>query len=231
MKPSSARLLTYADYAAMPDDGKRYELIDGTLFEMSAPTISHQAVIAFFITQLSNALAGQRNMVVGSPCDVRLPKSNETPEGATTVVQPDVLVISTDSRNEACQTGAPVFVVEVLSPSSLSHDQVRKLKIYGDCGVSEYWIINIRKLTVQIYRKGTNGFDPVERCDFTKPQPVSALCGLVMNLPLLLLMFEPNAAPMALEISEAKVQEAVRAMRNLSLEEQSRVRKLLGEGV
>jgi Uma2 family endonuclease len=221
------RLLTYADYAAMPEDGKRYELLDGILFEMAAPSNLHQFMVTQLVTQLTNAITDTQLMALCAPCDVRLPQSDETPDGATTVVQPDVLVIPTKNRLDACQTGAPIFAIEVLSPSSQKHDRVRKLQIYEDSGVREYWIVDPEKFTLDIYRYGENGFDPVERCDFTKPQPVNALCGVVINLPQLLRRLNPNAETLALDISEAKMQEAIRTFQILSPEEQARMRNLL----
>jgi Uma2 family endonuclease len=230
------RLLTYADYAAMPEDGKRYELLDGILFEMAAPSKNHQVVLAEFGRQLGNLhhYLGQRAWAYFiAPFDVRLPSVTETPEGSTVVVQPDAMIVDGTGLNSACQTGAPIFVVEILSPSSQNHDRVRKLKIYEDRGVNEYWIVDAEKMAVEIYRRGVAEFDAVECCDFKKPQAVLAVPGVMIVLPFVGRLLDPNFDSAMTPVDHAAVprekaiQDAVLAFHNLSPEEQARMRKLL----
>jgi Uma2 family endonuclease len=140
--------MTYELYKLLPDDGKRYEVIDGELLPMTpALTPKHQRIVKAILTALDNyAREHQLGEVYVSPIDVVLDED--------VVVQPDVLFIMSEHRNivgeEAIQ-GAPDLVVEVLSPSSFYHDLRRKMAVYSRFGVQEYWIVDPEKHTVEIH--------------------------------------------------------------------------------
>ena len=146
---------TYDDYALLPDDGKRYEVIRGELYMSAAPRPLHQRVI----TRLSFFLEGyleksDLGTAFVAPIDVLLPKKLGDP------VQPDIVVIrreSLDIIDELNIQGAPDLVVEVLSPSNPAHDRNLKYELYEEAGVPEYWIIDPQSRTVEIYvlRGGT----------------------------------------------------------------------------
>jgi Uma2 family endonuclease len=152
MKPATAKV-TYDHYRLM-DDGKRYELIDGELLEMTpAPTPRHQQVLGRIYLALSTHVSGGKlGVVYLSPIDVVLDEY--------TVVQPDILFVSQGRRDivrEDAIHGAPDLVIEILSPSSFYHDLRRKLRIYGHFGVQEYWIVDPEKQSVEQHKlvKGT----------------------------------------------------------------------------
>jgi Uma2 family endonuclease len=143
----TARKLTHDDYVALPDDGKRYELIDGELFEMNAPIMLHQRAIGRLFLDLapfvqSNGLGE----VILSPMDTILSRHN--------VVQPDLLFVSAAKSGIVVDwvRGAPDLVIEVLSPSNRKHDEVRKLELYERSGVPEYWIADLDVQLVRVYR-------------------------------------------------------------------------------
>lgn len=146
---------TYDDYALLPDDGKRYEVIRGELYMSAAPRPLHQRVI----TRLSFFLEGyleksDLGTAFVAPIDVLLPKKLGDP------VQPDIVVIrreGLDIIDELNIKGAPDLVVEVLSPSNPAHDRNLKYELYEEAGVPEYWIIDPQSRTVEIYvlRGGT----------------------------------------------------------------------------
>ena len=131
---------TYADICAMRDDIRR-ELIDGVIYNMAAPTNTHQAIAMEISRQLGNFLKGRKCKVYFSPFDVRL----NADEGDDTVVQPDILVICDpkilDPKDRGCR-GAPDLVVEVLSKSTAYMDRHVKFKKYLEAGVKEYWIVD-----------------------------------------------------------------------------------------
>lgn len=138
---------TYNHYAALPDDGQRYEIIDGVLYYMTpAPNVWHQKValrIARFLsTYVEDAGLGQ---VFIAPVDVELaPKS---------VVQPDVFVLLNASISKITPDriqGAPDLVVEVASPSTAGYDRREKQDTYATAGVLEYWIVDPNAHTVEI---------------------------------------------------------------------------------
>ena len=132
--------LTYADYASW-DDGNRYELIDGVVHMMSAPTADHQRILAELSRQLGNYLFGKPCEVFFAPFDVCL---NGKGDDDDTVVQPDVLVICDAEKlaNGKYCNGAPDLVIEILSPSTSNLDKVKKFNKYQQAGVREYWIVD-----------------------------------------------------------------------------------------
>jgi len=147
---------SYGDYLTWLDD-VRYELIDGEAYILApTPDLAHQEVAGEIYCQVSTILLGKPCRVLIAPIDVRLPKLNEDDDRIDTVVQPDVLVVCDDRRGVR---GAPDWIVEVLSPSTASHDQIKKRQLYERHGVREYWLIHPvdRVLTVYILSNGEYG--------------------------------------------------------------------------
>ena len=144
---------TYGDYLRWPDD-LRYELIDGDAFLMSpAPDLPHQDVTGEIYFQVRQALNGKPCRAFIAPLDVRLPSHDETDELITSVVQPDVLVVcDADKLDKRGVRGAPDWVVEVLSPSTASHDQIKKRDLYQRAGVREYWLVHPIDRMLTVYR-------------------------------------------------------------------------------
>lgn len=144
---------TYGDYLHWPED-VRYELIDGAAYLMApAPTLDHQDIAGEIYRQLGNILQGKSCRAFIAPVDVRLPKAQEGDEHIDTVVQPDVLVVCDPSKlDRRGVRGAPDLVVEVLSPSTASHDQLLKRRVYEQAGVPEYWLVHPTDRMVSIYR-------------------------------------------------------------------------------
>jgi Uma2 family endonuclease len=151
---------TYGDYRCWPED-QRYELIDGMAYAMApAPTRQHQRLVAELFRVVADALEGSGCEVNVAPFDVRLPEAEEADDDVSTVVQPDIVVVCDPSKldDKGCR-GAPDWLIEVLSPGSAGHDQVRKLALYERHGVKEYWLVHPIDRVVTIYRleAGTYG--------------------------------------------------------------------------
>ncbi len=137
--------LTYADYAALPDDGRRYQLVEGELVVTPAPNAWHQrlqlklaAKLDAFVEQAASGV------VLVSPLDVVLDER--------TVVQPDIVFIS--RKRAAILTrpnvqGAPDVCVEILSPATERLDRVRKFNLYARCGIPHYWIVDPEARTIE----------------------------------------------------------------------------------
>jgi Uma2 family endonuclease len=140
-------LLTYSDYAALPDDGRRYELHKGELSEIPTPGTRHQGTIVNLITLLNEHVRSRGlGEVFVAPTDCIL--SN------VTVVQPDVFYIAADRLtiiSERGIEGAPTLVVEVLSPSTAHLDRGRKMTLYAEHGVPYYWIVDPESRSVEAY--------------------------------------------------------------------------------
>ncbi|MFC7622600.1 Uma2 family endonuclease [Microlunatus sp. GCM10028923] len=128
-----SRPLTRADLADAPDDGHRYELIDGTLIVSPAPRLPHQRAVRRLLIELDAACTDGLE-VLTAPFDVVLAED--------TVVQPDVLVARTSDLTETDLPVAPVLIVEVLSPSTRRFDLVLKRSRFESAGVEHYWVVD-----------------------------------------------------------------------------------------
>lgn len=139
--------LTYEDYVELPDDGRRYEILDGELEMSPAPAPLHQRVSQ----NLAFALHGhvrERGLgrVYHAPIDVLL--------ADTTIVQPDLVFIS--AAREAIVTrraveGPPDLAVEILSPWSVRRDRVAKATLYARFGIGHYWLLDPEARTFEVY--------------------------------------------------------------------------------
>ena len=152
---------TYEDYCAWDDD-QRWELIDGIAYAMSAPTWQHQDISRSLLVQLSNFLEGKPCKVFHAPFDVRL--NADTYDN--TVVQPDLIVIC--DRVKLSRTGcagAPDMVIEILSPSTASHDMFRKYHKYMQAGVREFWIVDPATKVVRVCLLKDKKYEQIDYLD------------------------------------------------------------------
>ncbi|MYD34475.1 MAG: Uma2 family endonuclease [Acidimicrobiales bacterium] len=157
--------ITWQDVQQIPDDGNRYEAIEGSSYMTPAPTFRHQRVGHRLGKALDEVLEQPgHGVVVPAPFGVEFPATGEG-------VQPDLLFVSNERRGliaNAGLTGAPDLVVEILSPSTASRDRGLKLRLYERQGVREYWIVDSDKNTVDVWRFGE---DPAHE-RFTNTLPV-----------------------------------------------------------
>jgi len=125
-------MFTYEEFLRIAENSpERYEYIDGEIYLMTSPDINHQLIHAKIFNHLANDAFSSKN-----------------------VVEPDILVScdyneQKDEKNR--YTGIPALVIEILSPSTRSMDQVKKLNVYRNGGVREYWIVDPRYLQVTLY--------------------------------------------------------------------------------
>jgi Uma2 family endonuclease len=148
---------TYGDYLTWPEE-ERWELIDGVPYCMSpAPAPLHQEYLVELSRQFANHLRGTACRVYVAPFDVRLPDRDEADEEIGTVVQPDlVLVCDPSNIDERGCRGAPDMVIEILSPSTGSKDQLQKLNLYERHAVREYWIVDPMTRVTRVYVLGAD---------------------------------------------------------------------------
>ncbi len=138
---------TVDDYYQLPDD-QRVELIDGVFYDMAAPTVEHQLLLGSVHAQFLAFIRGKKGecMPLISPVDVQLDADDKT------MVQPDVVVVCDRTKvKRRVVFGAPDFVLEVVSPSSIIKDYIKKAAKYEAAGVREYWIIDPIKRRVCTY--------------------------------------------------------------------------------
>ena len=145
---------TYGDYKRLPEDGRRYEIIEGVLYMAAAPNFDHQCTVMRLAVHLDHLVTEHRlGIVLVAPFEVRLP-------GVARVVQPDVLFITskrTPRRGAARFTGAPDLIIEVLSRSTARTDKVVKFTAYERAGVREYWLVDPRTRSVEVYSLSEKG--------------------------------------------------------------------------
>lgn len=138
----------YEDYLNLPDDGYRYEIIEGILYMTNAPDFDHQYTvmeIAFHLKSFVNQ--NQLGYVLTAPFEIHLAEK-------TRPVQPDVVFIGAERglvRGAKYFEGPPDLVVEVLSPSTRRLDQFAKFGAYEKAKVPEYWIVDPKTWLVQLY--------------------------------------------------------------------------------
>lgn len=150
---------TYADYCARSGEDY-YELIEGMACAMApAPTILHQQLVGEIYRQIANRLRDTPCRPFIAPVDVLFPQDDEPAERVRTVLQPDVFVVCDPAKiGPRAITGAPDWVVEVLSPGSASRDHIAKRRIYETAGVREYWLVHPEDRIVMMYRLQQDGY-------------------------------------------------------------------------
>ncbi|HMD87312.1 MAG TPA: Uma2 family endonuclease [Terriglobia bacterium] len=146
--------LTYDDYCLLPNNGRRYEIIDGELFVTPSPRRAHQRVVF----QLSRVLG---NFVEEMGCGEIYFAPFDVVFSFHDVVEPDILYVSKERASVVTEDnvqGAPDLVVEVLSKTTAKIDRTTKLKLYARFGVQEYWLIDPDECTAEVYRRKGRGF-------------------------------------------------------------------------
>ncbi len=153
-KPTTNRtkIYTYADYLTW-DDSERWELIDGVPYLMAGPTPEHQKILGELFFHLRQHLRDRSCTPYMAPLDLTFEKDELT----MTVVQPDVFVMCGEYGHDKGIVGVPVLVIEIISPSTATNDTIRKLNLYQQVGVQEYWIVEPATQIVHVYLR--NGSD------------------------------------------------------------------------
>jgi Uma2 family endonuclease len=145
--PAGKIVLTYEDYCALPDDGRRYEILGGELYVTPSPSRSHQQFAANLLIVLKPFVTVRRlGEVFIAPFDVILEK--------TSVVVPDLLFVSQERLGIVTDRGvegAPDLIVEILSPGTASRDRLDKAQLYARHGVRHYWLADPDARTIEAF--------------------------------------------------------------------------------
>lgn len=139
---------TYEDYLKLPNDGNRYEIIEGVLYVSNARSADHQFMVTETSRQIGNFVKERKlGRMLVAPFEVHLSERSRP-------VQPDILFV-TGARwpqgHVQFFAGAPDLVVEVISSSSVRTDRVVKFTAYEAAGIPEYWIANPHTGTLEVY--------------------------------------------------------------------------------
>lgn len=134
---SNSTLWDYAAYAAIPNDGRKHEIIRGVHYVNPAPNLYHQEVSRHIQFQLYTQIElTELGKVMDAPVDLQLSEHD--------IIQPDLVVVTRQRKHILTPTkikGIPDLVVEILSPSNSDHDLKTKRHLYQACGIPEYWIV------------------------------------------------------------------------------------------
>jgi Uma2 family endonuclease len=156
IRDTARRKLTYDDYVLFPDDGLRHEILDGEHYVTPAPTPRHQGAAGALYRALGPFVYEHRlGQVFFAPLDIVFSKHD--------IAQPDLVFISNERASligEKNVQGAPDLVVEILSDSTRRADETVKRSLYESFGVREYWLIDPKRRTLQVFRRSGLGFGP-----------------------------------------------------------------------
>ncbi|HET7343993.1 MAG TPA: Uma2 family endonuclease [Methylomirabilota bacterium] len=134
--------LTYRDYEALPDDGRRYEIHDGELWVTPAPSLAHQIISGRLYVHLARWVeAHPGGLLLYAPLDVILADRPDE----TSIVQPDLVYLAPDRLERARPRGiegGPTLAIEILSPSTSTVDRGTKRRLYARYGVQCLWLID-----------------------------------------------------------------------------------------
>jgi Uma2 family endonuclease len=155
MATDLTRKLDYDDYARLPDDGNRYEILDGELCVTPAPSPLHQRV-SKRLQRALEAYFETRGLgeVFNAPIDMIL--------GPHDVAQPDLLVVADPGQVSArAIEGPPLLVVEVASPATRRRDRDVKMARYAALGVPHCWLVDPDRRSIACYRLDAGAYQPV----------------------------------------------------------------------
>jgi len=147
------KLLTYEDYVKLtPPDSGNYELLNGQIYFLASPKPSHQRIsirLSYFLAAC--VIANNLGEIFPAPMDVIFTEHD--------TFQPDLLFISKERLSiigENKIEGSPDLLIEILSPSNDNSEISYKKHIYESTGVKEYWLINVEKQTLTLYKQLEN---------------------------------------------------------------------------
>lgn len=170
--------LTYWELREMPNDGKRYELVDGEVYMSPSPNRKHQRAVGNIYLALANFVRREsRGEVYLAPFDVVFNERN--------VTQPDLVFILNERLSiitSANVWGVPDLAVEVLSPGTAGYDRDTKLPLYARSGIPELWYVDPEAETVEVFNLASDArYVLTERAAGEKPLTSSVLPGLVLT--------------------------------------------------
>jgi Uma2 family endonuclease len=149
-------LFTRSDYFNAPEDGLRYQLIEGDLIPNPTPPTVHQTILANLVVTLAAAVRGNRLGKVYFGVAVVLTKVN--------AFEPDLIFVSNERKSIITKRGidgAPDFIVEILSPSTARYDKGIKRSLYARTGVVELWLIDPALRQIRVYHLREDPENPI----------------------------------------------------------------------
>ena len=168
---------TYSEYARLPDDGNRYEVIDGEVCVTPAPGPAHQSVAGSLYLALRPYVEKHRLGKVLWDVDLLFVSGQ--------YLRPDLVFVPTGRLSGITDRGVesvPGLVVEVLSPHSGHIDRIKKPPRYRDFGVPEYWVVDRAQGSVEVWHLGEGLVKPEVRTDVVRWQPAPDVPALELSV-------------------------------------------------
>ena len=176
MDPSLVQEYYTTDYIEALPEGERAELIDGKLYMMASPSVLHQDIITFLTMKIGNCIEEHNKGCKLNVSPIAVYINNDK----YNYVEPDLIVVcDPEKRKDKGIFGAPDFVVEIVSPTSIQMDYLRKMIKYANSGVREYWIVDPLIKKTRVYNFET---EYTEDVPFTEDIHAGICEGLVVNL-------------------------------------------------
>lgn len=150
-------VLIIADLDCTPDDGNKYELIEGEIYMSRAPSLTHQITLQNFLMALGSFLTN-------NPIGIVVPGPGVIFDDFNGVI-PDIVFFTNERRAEIASgdqlNGASDLVIEIISPGAENErrDRVLKRRVYGRFGVKEYWLVDMVNRSVEVFRLGEKGLE------------------------------------------------------------------------
>jgi len=147
LRENHEKVWTYDDYLQLPNDGNRYEIIEGVLYVSPVPWTPHQVLsrrLQFAFYELERQGFGY---IYDAPTGLML-------DGGTTV-EPDLIYLRADQRSQIKRKyilGAPHLIVEVLSPGTARLDRVKKLRLYSKNQIPHYWLLDPESKVLEVMK-------------------------------------------------------------------------------
>ena len=150
------KIYTEEDYYNLPET-VRAELIEGQMFfNQAAPSRRHQTILSELHTIINNYIKSKKGTcrIYPAPFAVKLRADKKT------IVEPNLSIICDPKKltDRGC-TGAPDWIIEIVSPSNSSHDYIQKLNLYAESGVKEYWIVDYERESIFVYNLAQDYFN------------------------------------------------------------------------
>ena len=135
---------------ALPDDGKRYEIVHGELLVTPSPSFTHQRAVRELLRLIdAHVRRSRRAEVLSSPADIEL--------GPDSLVQPDLFVFPTVEGRPVrpwSEIGPLLLAIEILSPTTARYDRIVKRRLYLEQAIPEYWIVDCDARCIERWRPG-----------------------------------------------------------------------------
>jgi Uma2 family endonuclease len=139
--------VSFAELERWPEDGRRYELYDGEVYEVPSPILLHQIVAGRLYVRLNDYVREHGGIVLFAPLDIVLTDYD--------VVQPDLLLFTKEREGllnlRKANRAAPDLAIEILSPATAANDRGRKMQLLARHRVSEYWLVDPERVTIEVH--------------------------------------------------------------------------------